>query len=323
MASTNCILLGILLLSDAVAQAQQGVVVARFGDRLQVLDETLKTVRLLPFRLTEYSRFSVNTGLAGVAVRKRCDPNGGGDLYFLQVPEKAKKLTWSQHFLLGPFEKDETEVYAEPALSPSGKLLAFVVRPCNLKRQLDLVESSGVVVLFDRVKGRPWVLPGTKNETGAAIGFANNPTWSADEKLLYVNFETGFRVLRAVDGTVASEYPPQAKVDTWSNAVGWIGSRCIVFTEGKDFREAEENPLLVLNIEKKESKRLDSLLEEPRDRIARIVSLQWPYVLSANTGKLSLAKLGRNGFAGRLLTGADQAVLIFRENNDFPLFCRP
>ncbi len=326
MGYTRLAIFGILtvLASALHAQSAPAVLIVRMGNGLRLLDEASNVVRDLPFRISEYDRFSVNRSASvGVATRHRCDPYGGGDLYLLPGGDRPRKLTWAQHFLPGPFARNEFEVYADPALSPSGRSLAFVARPCSSTRHLDVVEAAGVAVIFDQVRGSSQVLQGTTDKSGAPIGFAHTPTWSADESLLYVNLETGFRVLRAADGAVALEYPADSQGEDWSQAVGWLGSRCVVFAEGTDFRAADENQLWVLNMDRRELKRLDSLSDTPGEKVTGVVSVQWPYVISRKAGQLALTRLGRNGFTARLLREVDGAMLVFRESNDLPEFCRP
>lgn len=162
---------------------------------------------------------------------------------------------------------------AEPALSPDGRLVAFVVRPCDAKQRLDAVEGAGFVVLYDRQVGRLRVVQESLDTEGGAKGYANLPAWSDDGRLLSFSYEDGFVVVEVASGAVKT--PP---VEEWSSAIGWIGAFCVVYTEGSDWKDARKNPLRLWDTRTGQSDVLSN-------GVLGAISVKWPYAIFKAEGE--------------------------------------
>ena len=218
--------------------------------------------------------------------------------------------------------QEEREVFADPAVSPSGEVVAFVVRPCNPEHHLDAVEGAGVVATYERSTGRVQVLAGGITLDGLPVGYAWSPTWSEDGKLLFINFETGFRVLQFPGGAVQSE-PPVTMPDLWSSAVGWMGSRCVVYVEGKDYLAAENNPRMVLNVFTGNARLLSDMVGSGGASF-RGSPVRWPHALSNDRGQISIYTFGTSGKHNRRTLGQGITAVQFLRSSpvSMPAFCR-
>ncbi len=314
----------LLVSATAYGQGQRAAFVARFQDRLWLLDQGGKPLRKLPVGLAGIGSVSIDSAARyGVGVSGRCAGDNAGELREFETTKPASRpLKLPRPLFPSSLPQDEREVFADPAVSPSGEVVAFVVRPCNPEHHLDAVEGAGVVATYERSTGRAQVLAGGVTPDGVPAGYAWSPTWSDDGKLLFVNFETGFRVLRFSVGAMQAE-PPVTMPDLWNSAVGWMGSRCVVYVEGKDRLAAENNPRMVLNVFTGKARLLSDIVGSGGATF-RGFQVRWPDAVLNDRGQISIYTFRTSGQHNRRTLGPGITAVQFLPGSpvSLPAFCR-
>jgi hypothetical protein len=97
--------------------------------------------------------------------------------------------------------------------------------------------------------GQLSVLAATTRIDGDGPAFSNEPHWAPNASSVLFSFETGAAVVdangeRLRDLTSLMEDSGQG----WSHAVGWLGSKCVVYIAGKNQKDANQRPARVLNL---------------------------------------------------------------------------
>src|SRR5207253_2709359 len=139
--------------------------------------------------------------------------------------------------LLPTGKSRDYEIREGPEVSPDGEMTAFAVRPCGRNRPLDIVESYGLIGLYERKSGAVRILVDSGLPNGSPRGYAYGPVWSDDGKRLLVRYETGFRILRVPEGTLVL-LVFDAPIDSNTLGLGWLGSQCVIYGQGTDFDKA-------------------------------------------------------------------------------------
>lgn len=323
MPRVHCVPLLVALTGLACGQQQQAVIVTTYDGGLNVLGEYGQLIRTVKTNVPLNGTFSIDRQVRyGVGVQGRCHGEIAGSLQQVDLLKDALLPIQVNKVLPYQPPPGEVEVYQDPSVSPSGQHVAFIVRPCNTARKLDGVEAAGFVVVWERGTAKARLLQGSRGEDGWPLGSAMNPTWSDDERYLFVNYETGFRVMRATDGSiVGADLPPDASA-SWSSAQGWIGTNCIVYMHGPDFDIAHASPRMVVNVASRKTDTLAKVLGYTSSLAPEAV--RWPFImsrigdelemLSFAAGKPTVRRMLRGGDSIQLLPNALQVPV--------PPFCR-
>ena len=142
--------------------------------------------------------------------------------------------------------ENHSEVYADPEFSTDGSDVAFAIHG---QAHGDLVEASGPIGVLDLEKGQISVLEATKKIDGDLPAFANEPHWAPDGSSILFNFETGAALVDA-KGEKLRDITSQMESsdDEWSHALGWLGSKCVVYIAGKNQEDANRKSPRILNL---------------------------------------------------------------------------
>lgn len=299
------------------------VAILHRGDRIDIVNASGKVLRSRIIGRKDLEEVSMDRDAAyGAGIVGRCYDRAGGDLY--ELPNDggaARRIDIGD--LLPPSSPElklfDREIRVEPAVSPDGETIAFAVRPCGTTHDLDLVESYGVIGVYERKSGKARALPGSQTPAGAPIAYANLPEWSDDGKKLLVRFEIGFTVLRMPEGNSIAENPsPQP--DNLTLGLGWLGSRCVIYVEGKDFDAALQGERKAFNVETKEIRALAEVLKAWGEPASRLSSFRWPYATVVGDSR-TFWILGESGKVTKQVT--DEGVhLLPISSGVVPEFCR-
>ena len=153
------------------------------------------------------------------------------------------------------------------ALGASGRMGAFVARPCVTKAAAEVSEQAGVVYLVSPADLRITVLRGSIREGGGPVGMAMDPKFSPDEKELLVNYEGGFELFNLESGeSVFSSTSLGASREGWTGAIGWLSGACVVFKTGSDWLSRDLKPPMVVNWHSSKVVTLGSLTGAPNEK---------------------------------------------------------
>lgn len=323
MPRVHCVPLLVALTALACGQQQRAVFVTTHRGGVNVLDEHGQLIRTVKTNVPLNGTFSIDHHVRyGVGIQGRCHGEAAGSIQQIDLLRGTLLPIPLNKVLPFQLPPGEVEVYQDPSISPSGRHVAFIVRPCNSARKLDGVEAAGFVVVWDRGASQARLLRGSFAGDGGALGFAMSPTWSDDERYLFVNYETGFRVMRAADGSVVgADLPPDAKA-SWSSALGWIGTNCIVYMQGPDFDIAHASPRMVVNVASRKTDTLANVLGYNSSLAPEAV--RWPFIVSRIGDELeALSFAAGKPLVRRMMRGGDSIQLLPNALQvPVPLFCR-
>lgn len=178
------------------------------------------------------------------------------------------------------------------ALSPSGKIGAFVLRPCTPEGVGEVSEHVGVVYVISTNDMRVRILQGSLDESGRAAGMAMDLKFSPDEKGLLVNYEGDFAVFdvetgEQVFGSNTTFVPP----DRWTNAIGWISNSCIAFRTAHDGLTPDARAPMVINTRSRELRPLGEVTGSANERLMGFEDVNSEYGLRRRLGKWEVVSL--------------------------------
>jgi len=187
----------------------------------------------------------------------------GGPLYLLTVASGSV-------IRLTPPPAHKSEVYGDPEFSPDGTQLAIAV---HAQAHGDIVEGSGPVAIISLATRQMSVVRATADMGGGWPAFSNQPHWSPDATRLLVNFEVFPAVvpvhagkLRLLDSLMGGGGA------VWAEALAWLGSRCVVYADGKDPNQTDRNPARVLNLVTGATKPASKVLGVPDADVTDIIA---------------------------------------------------
>jgi hypothetical protein len=164
------------------------------------------------------------------------------------------------------------------SISSHSRYGAFVVTPCADLNTLSASRGElAYVVVVDLKSGIAKMVSGSVDETKVPIGAALQTSFSPDEQLLLVNYETGFLVFRVSEGKQMfsmNESPLQA--GTWTTSLGWISNHCIAFTEGASESLPQGNSVKILNWKSGATETLVSVFPWMKGFSAALDVVQYP-----------------------------------------------
>lgn len=313
----------VILAALGCGQQRQAVFVTADDGGVNVLDERGQLIRTVKTDTPLNGTLSVDQHVRyGVRIQGECHGELAGSLQEVDLLAGTLKPVALAKLLPHQPPPGEFEVYQDPSVSPSGRYVAFIVRPCNAAHKLDAVEGAGFAAVWDRQTSKARLLQGSIGEVGGAFGFAMNPTWSDDERYLFVNYETGFRVLQASDGSVVgADLPPHADA-SWSSALGWIGSGCIAYLQGMDFQIAEASPRMVVNVRSRRTTTLANVVGYNSD--VKPTTVRWPFMVSRIGDQIEILSFMMHKPIVRKMMNGSNGIQVLPNAGQVPLppFCR-
>ena len=213
------------------------------------------------------------------------------------------------------------EVYGDPAFSPDGRAVAMAVHG---QASGDLVEGSGPLAIMALDTREISILKATLGSRGEPLGFVNEPEWSPDGTRLVVNFELGFSQVNA-KGNSLQDVASMIGCDgcEYMNAVGWLGSKCVVYQAGKNYEEALKTPARVLNLVARTTKPANEVLGVPASSLTDVLKFS-PALWVRRAGPKLVVEGGGSAWELPLAPEADVFVSIMPRGDQsrVPEVCR-
>ena len=189
--------------------------------------EVLYTIVMRP----PVSDFSVSRDRKTIVVVSNGTADGG-DLEVIDLPHRrrSKLMVWPVYFKQ---ENAGREVYAHPQISPDGRRVVVVVHSNDEGGADNFVKSAGPLATVELDSGKTQLVTSTMNIDGHGPCHANTPLWSPDGSRILFSCESGFAITH-VNGSNLTMLSAGTQQKPWTAAIGWMGSRCILYVQAKD-----------------------------------------------------------------------------------------
>lgn len=228
------LVLGVQAAEDAdrasVGYSESGVLYLT-TDSGRLLRTVKSTLPIRDFAVSPDGKYVVFGAVDGTAY--------GGPLYLLTLASgTVRELTRGS--------KNRSVVYSDPEFSPDGSRVVLAI---HASAHGDLVEAAGPIGVLVLETGQLSVLSATAKIDGDGPAFSNEPHWAPNSFSVLFSFETGAAEVNAKGGKLRELTSlMEGTGDSWSHAVGWLGSKCVVYIAGKDQKDADRKPARVLNL---------------------------------------------------------------------------
>jgi hypothetical protein len=198
----------------------------------------------------------------------------GGPLYLSSIPSKSIQK-------LSHISKIRSDAYADPEFSLGG---FHVLLAIHGSAHGDLVEGSGPIGILDIKTRSISVLKASTRIDGNGPAFANAPHWAPDGASIVFSFETGAAVMDTKGEKLRDITSQMERAgEEWSHAVGWLGSKCVVYVAGKNQKDANQKPPRALNLANGTTSSASHLLGVPENSLVGLTAFS-PMIWVRNTG---------------------------------------
>jgi len=208
--------------------------------------ETVRVIKTTP----PIGSFAISPDGKSVVFAPLGPEHNGGPLYLLSLATgEAKRLIHVPVYT-------KREVYADPDFSPDGDEVIFAI---HAQPRGDAVMSAGPFAILNLRTGIVRELPSTINIDGYGAAYGASPRWSPGGGKLFLNLESDF-ALTTPSGEHLQDTSDWTAGEGDTFAVDWLGSGCILYIGGKDWKSAEEQPAKVLQLSTHQTESLDKVL---------------------------------------------------------------
>lgn len=158
---------------------------------------------------------------------------------------KSKVFQYAPARLFPEFGTD----YQFFSISSRSRYAAFVVTSCPDMGTLSASRGElGYVSIVDLKSGQIKAAKDSLDAGGVPIGRALHTSFSPDEKMLLVNYETGFLIFDVTTGKkLFSMDELGIEKQPWTNALGWLSNGCLAYTAGANESTARKQPAKVIH----------------------------------------------------------------------------
>jgi hypothetical protein len=191
--------------------------------------------------------FAISPDLKTVVFSLPHPGESGGLFFILDVATGAIERMPPDPYFNDASVADLVEFYADPDFSPDGERVVFATHANAVG---DEVQTSGPLAILDLKTREVTILKSTVGESGLPLGFVRDPHWSPDGRLVLATIEGHAFVMDSGGQDLAEAVIPESEFSQSPQsygmyAIGWLGSRCVLYQAGDD---PEHDPTRILNL---------------------------------------------------------------------------
>jgi hypothetical protein len=225
--------------------------------------EVLDTVFI---RQPAISDFAISPDRRSVVVISNATTHGG-DLEIIDLRQKKRTKLLLDPFYFTHLKGEDREVYADPHISPDGRHVVFAVHKFSGGGENAAIDAAGPLALLNITSGAVHVVPSTTNIDGKGPCYAKSPMWSPDGSQIVFSCETG-SAIAALDGSKLQMLSTGTEQKPWSAAIGWMGSRCVLYVQAASADSHDTYEVRLLNLGDSKTQDASSLVTRQRAKIA-------------------------------------------------------